>query len=625
MGNCSGTLKSNDPQSSSSTPPPTKDDFSSFSMDESGESSLILREGTMYTSVADDEKEETEGVTTNALGCIHGFFHKPKSSPKDHKEASKTSKQQDCPDEETTSTTSTSGSFSQESESSESSDGKDDEIQVSPAITLSTEQLKTFIQHKEQDIKSLQEKNDVLSKKHGHKYNPSLAPTKPLPPPVQQTALTNYTPPPKESSPLSSGFMTTFEDNELITRCEALMEEERELVEQQTQILQYQHDKLTAENKRLDGEVELRKIVKDSQKEELQQEKTRIVHDECHILKDKVKSIQKRILSDLNKLVASPPTKKSAPAGNGSSNNKCSGASEENEAIETLEDEMYRLHDEAYGLREDLDKKQKELTDDLISNYKLKKCWVTKSQKTKGLTLHVRQCFNQKRTDLSDWVDANFLGCGICQKNLPETLEDSHLKFCSECSCHVCFRCDCEQFHLASQEKQLLASLEAEQEKLISKKIKKKRKKNRQKENFKKKKELICSVETSQETGTPSNIIETGMASDSSNSPKQSKKKTKQPISPTSVLGTISEERDDEEDRKGKTTVTEDTRIESGCVKNGDADFVSYLEETGSILALASVMDELETNGVDLDEGYVDWVVKECLIQEIQNACEGEE
>jgi hypothetical protein len=195
----------------------------------------------------------------------------------------------------------------------------------------------------------------------------------------------------------------------------------------------------------------------------------------------------------------------------------------------------------------------------------------------------------------------HFVSCALCKMSFSKhrTFDAS---FCEECKCHVCSNCNCRVYHLDYQEELWAASEEQTAQKKNSKKSKNKKKK----EKFKQKKakqthdpdvaskgentetdNLLFEVAAVVDTATNSNSTRKGPGS-----PMMERKETK--IFPSASM----EEEEDEEDPQSQI------------------DFVLYLQQTGSIIALAKLMDALEYGGADYDEELDDYERK--MIREQQ-------
>jgi len=209
--------------------------------------------------------------------------------------------------------------------------------------------------------------------------------------------------------------------------------------------------------------------------------------------------------------------------------------------------------------------------------------------------------------------EQHFVSCALCHNNYSRNrVADSH--FCNECKCHVCKYCDCRVYHLSYQE-ELWAEDEKEAEESKgnkkSKKQKKKQKQKAKKAEQKKKLEEESQLEAqkkelakAQTAGKSSAASSTSSSASEENEPAKKKKanskaesnvsestsseKSGKPSSPSSSKGTTTT-------GAGTTGSKEGMREDT---KSGESqiDLVSYLQQTGSIIALAKLLDSLYEN-----------------------------
>lgn len=198
--------------------------------------------------------------------------------------------------------------------------------------------------------------------------------------------------------------------------------------------------------------------------------------------------------------------------------------------------------------------------------------------------------------------EQHFISCALCKNNYSRCrIMDSH--FCNECKCHVCSRCDCRVYHLSYQE-ELWAE---DEEKAAASKNQKKSKKQKKKQKMKEKKKEAQKEETTKEISTV--ICTTQLP----------KEKSEESFLIKEDL--IKEEKDPAETKysPSRGTIESDTtslgaaEMESGdCTPSGvlihknicddinygqpPIDLVLYLQETGSIIALAKLLDSLYNN-----------------------------
>ena len=169
--------------------------------------------------------------------------------------------------------------------------------------------------------------------------------------------------------------------------------------------------------------------------------------------------------------------------------------------------------------------------------------------------------------------------CALCEKYYSAKLLETH--WCSECKCHVCRRCNCAVYHLSYQE-ELWAEDEGKQE---AKKNAKKSKKAKKKEKEKAKKEKKR-LETQQQAA-PMPPTKAKTKDDDGKSGSNSNESSGKAMS--SSRGSID---DDTEcyGMDGGDAVQDEIEVSSG---QPPIDLVSYLQQTGSIIALAKLMDSL--------------------------------
>jgi hypothetical protein len=188
----------------------------------------------------------------------------------------------------------------------------------------------------------------------------------------------------------------------------------------------------------------------------------------------------------------------------------------------------------------------------------------------------------------------HFVTCALCNLSFSKH-RVADASFCEECKCYVCSNCDCRIYHLDYQEElwaategKIEAQKKAKKSKNKKKKEKLKQKKARQQENTDvasgttsaTEDKVSLSNDTSQKESF--NGAEETLASDeAAETVKLHKKDTSgKPLSPVGSF-------DDEEDEDNSQT---------------QIDFVLYLQQTGSMIALAKLMDALEYGDNDFEE-----------------------
>lgn len=171
----------------------------------------------------------------------------------------------------------------------------------------------------------------------------------------------------------------------------------------------------------------------------------------------------------------------------------------------------------------------------------------------------------------------HFVSCALCKKSYSKH-RAADASFCEECKCYVCSNCNCRVYHLDYQE-ELWAATEEKTEAKKSAKSKKNRKKKEKLKQRKSKK--LEEPEPNKEAPVESVVEDTPSHEKDSMS--------------TENLNDQKEEEDDEKEQ---------------------IDFVLYLQQTGSVIALAKLMDALEGAGDDYHDELDDYERK--MIQEQQ-------
>ncbi len=166
------------------------------------------------------------------------------------------------------------------------------------------------------------------------------------------------------------------------------------------------------------------------------------------------------------------------------------------------------------------------------------------------------------------WND-HFVSCVLCNKPYSKH-RAKDAKFCEECKCHVCSNCNCEVYHLSYQEELWAAS----EEKVVASKQAKKSKKQKKKEKRKEK-----------------NKTKVQASKPSSDSEKAKSKKDQ-----------VSDEDDDID--VADTNTDADNAADQNSVdaekSHPPIDFSLYLQQTGSIIALARLMDDFYEDCVNI-------------------------
>ena len=182
--------------------------------------------------------------------------------------------------------------------------------------------------------------------------------------------------------------------------------------------------------------------------------------------------------------------------------------------------------------------------------------------------------------------DGHFVSCALCQTTYscpgrgwgghygaggpaggglpPAAIPPPSTHFCTECKCHVCYRCDCRVYHLSYQEELWQHDEEQAEKSKTAKKSKKQRKK--EKERAKKEKRRI-----------EAEAADNNRASSAAAAQQQPAKSGAPPPAPGDGSGGSAADGGKDEPDEDESAV----------------DLVSYLQQTGSIIALAKLLDSL--------------------------------
>ena len=182
----------------------------------------------------------------------------------------------------------------------------------------------------------------------------------------------------------------------------------------------------------------------------------------------------------------------------------------------------------------------------------------------------------------------HFVSCALCKKSYSKH-RTSDATFCDECKCYVCSGCNCQIYHLSYQEELWAASEEKTEKKKEAKKSKNKKKKEKLKQ--KKAKQQLdqdpsapvdnCGSNTKEETEP----IHVPVPSASQDLAKHTRNIVPDLI--TEQLTASGHNNSINEAMDGSPELNEPNDQPA-------VDFVLYLQQTGSIIALAKLMDALE-------------------------------
>lgn len=178
----------------------------------------------------------------------------------------------------------------------------------------------------------------------------------------------------------------------------------------------------------------------------------------------------------------------------------------------------------------------------------------------------------------------HFVSCALCQSSFSKHFSETN--FCEECKCHVCLNCNCQIYHLSYQE-ELWAATEAETEMSNGNKKKKKSRKAKKKEKQQKQ------LQQKQQQEEEQQLQEEQQKEKEQHEQEQNNSKEETP-SPDSSSGKNDKNEDVKEEEEEATSKE----------RHPPVDFVSYLQQTNSIIALAKLMDALEYGNeedIDLD------------------------
>ena len=185
----------------------------------------------------------------------------------------------------------------------------------------------------------------------------------------------------------------------------------------------------------------------------------------------------------------------------------------------------------------------------------------------------------------------HIVACALCEKYYSARLLQTH--WCSECKCHVCRHCNCAVYHLSYQEELWAEDEDKQEAKKNAKKSKKAKKKEKEKAK-KEKKRLETQQQAAAKPSNPRNAASSKTKTKDEDGKSGSNESSGKNMS--SSRGSIDDDIDYGMD--GSDAVRDETEVSSG---QPPIDLVSYLQQTGSIIALAKLMDSLYENE-DIDD-----------------------
>lgn len=175
----------------------------------------------------------------------------------------------------------------------------------------------------------------------------------------------------------------------------------------------------------------------------------------------------------------------------------------------------------------------------------------------------------------------HFVSCALCKLSFSKH-RPSDAKFCEECKCYVCFNCNCQIYHLSYQEELWAATEEKSENKKTSSKKKNRKKKEKQKLKKAKQDAALpsCAQKDSEFLTEASLVHETAKSHNEKvggvyEQEKQAEE-TAEIESSSKPSGLTNEPSDDAEVLQGHQPAI---------------DFVNYLQQTGSIIALSKLLD----------------------------------
>ena len=203
----------------------------------------------------------------------------------------------------------------------------------------------------------------------------------------------------------------------------------------------------------------------------------------------------------------------------------------------------------------------------------------------------------------------HFVTCEICKSSYSRL--SSEARFCDECKCHVCSNCNCTVFHLSYQEELWRELTETEwsaKQKSAEMKRAKKQKKKKKDKDKKKEKNIYTSdamIGYSHESmqtvdNRPKDIEESSACIAVEKRPSNStviatgrRKRSSNKVDSKSIeeeRGSTRQLRDCQSGASDTSKMTD--TVENNKDSGGDDVLVSYLQQTGSILKLAEMLDD---------------------------------
>ena len=247
------------------------------------------------------------------------------------------------------------------------------------------------------------------------------------------------------------------------------------------------------------------------------------------------------------------------------------------------------------------EKRKKENKGDHESDEANSPVLVSASLIEKALEKHNSNAVTKRATRI--WKQ-HFVSCALCNESFSKH-RTAEATFCDECKCYVCSKCDCEVYHLSYQEELWAATEEKTEAKKNAKKSKNKKKKQKQKktkqstdsQSLPNKGEASAVTVNATPTGKFLPLNESSAESGSGKSRGEA----------SSTSDDVADKKDSKEAYSSSLENSPDSEPEVDEEQQPPIDFVLYLQETGSIIALAKLMDALdygdggEYNGQELE------------------------
>jgi len=181
----------------------------------------------------------------------------------------------------------------------------------------------------------------------------------------------------------------------------------------------------------------------------------------------------------------------------------------------------------------------------------------------------------------------HFVSCALCKKSFSKH-RTSDATFCNECKCYVCSGCNCQVYHLSYQEELWAASEEKTEKKKEAKKSKNKKKKEKLKQ-----KKAKQNQDPEPEPSRAPSLKKPESLDDRNHSKDQ--------LTPAKLDADADDNVKNQEDEANPAEIDEAATNDEQH-QQPSVDFVLYLQQTGSIIALAKLMDALEMEGEGLDD-----------------------